>query len=149
MPLLNFKPKAFSHLPVEMFNTVDLLLFVGYQFRWISWLKGNHECSKKYKFSMVYIHTLAKTKSNIQDNTSFPQSKKICTHKNSWIHSFSISRVSWDIFLNEFHNYYIHVTGKEMGHRDEMISHQIWPVYMVYNLFLYNIISKIIWNNIL
>ena len=65
--------------------TVDSLLFVGYQFSWISRVQLNHEikCSTNDKFSYgLYADNGKTTKSNIYEHVSFPQSTKISTHEN-------------------------------------------------------------------
>ena len=72
-------------------DTVDSLLFVGYQFPWISnsWVQVNQEIkySTNYIFSLrVYEDFCKTTKSNIHENTSFQQSTKIGTHDSKGIH---------------------------------------------------------------
>ena len=66
-------------------TTVDSLIFVGYQFSWISWEQGNHEfkCSTKYKFSKGMHANFSKTTNlNILEYVRFSQSTKIGSHEN-------------------------------------------------------------------
>ena len=69
----------------NIYITVDSLLFVGYQFSWISWVPGNHEFkySTNCKFSKgIYAYFVKTAKLNTHEYASFPQTTKIGTHEN-------------------------------------------------------------------
>ena len=89
-------------------GTVDSLLFVGYQFSWISLVQANHEvrCSTNDKFYKdLYADFGKTTKLNIHEYVSFHESTKIGTHENKLIHSSSLidyfqlnPQIHWQIF---------------------------------------------------
>ena len=65
---------------VTIRHTVNSLLFVGYQFSWISWVQVNYEIvsSTNDQCSMVYTRTWAKPKDQISKNTQvFPYPQKL------------------------------------------------------------------------